>query len=101
MAAASLPLTALLLLIITIKFQTGECLTTTTTTTRIADFLPDDDEFLMESESNRRILQAARRITPDAQYKLPYCNRNVYGSCIGRDGKFYQRPCQYFNYCKK
>ncbi|PIN06701.1 hypothetical protein CDL12_20743 [Handroanthus impetiginosus] len=73
--------------------------------TRIADWLPDDEEFLMESETNRRILQAGKgiRISYSAtNRKRPFCNSKVYGSCIGNQAKVYnKRKCDTKNLCKR
>ncbi|GFP79785.1 hypothetical protein PHJA_000121900 [Phtheirospermum japonicum] len=56
----------------------------------------------MESEANRRILAGnGRSKTPSAQYKLPFCDLRVYGSCIGADSKVYRRPCDYLNTCHR
>ncbi|XP_012851798.1 PREDICTED: uncharacterized protein LOC105971487 [Erythranthe guttata] len=69
--------------------------------TRVGDWLDDGEEFLMESETSRRILQAGKKtITyPSANPKLPFCDSAVYGSCIGKDNKIYKRPCDYQNTC--
>ncbi|KAL7141124.1 hypothetical protein ABFS83_08G032800 [Erythranthe nasuta] len=71
--------------------------------TRVGDWLDDGEEFLMESETSRRILQAGGKKTityPTAKPELPFCDSAVYGSCIGKDNKIYtKRPCGYHNSC--
>ncbi|PIN17567.1 hypothetical protein CDL12_09780 [Handroanthus impetiginosus] len=73
--------------------------------TRIADWLPDDEEFLMESETNRRILQDGKQKTityPAINPKEQFCDSNVYGSCIGNQAKIYtNRKCDSKNLCKR
>lgn len=102
-AAAS----ALVLLLTILNLEKAECLRTT------AGALPCNatgkcftDEFMMESETSRRILQAAgkgRTITyPVLDPKKTHCDRDVYGSCIGDGSKFYNdRPCNYQNTCNR
>ncbi|KAG8366965.1 hypothetical protein BUALT_Bualt16G0023100 [Buddleja alternifolia] len=98
--------TPLLLLLLTITVHKAACLTTTAAaegcnSTRIGDCLTDD-EFLMESETTRRLL--AGRVTPITPpsiipTKTP-CNKDVYGSCPGQPNSYYtKRPCDYQNHC--
>ncbi|KAL8471805.1 hypothetical protein ACS0TY_029147 [Phlomoides rotata] len=96
-----------LLLIIFLSVQ-AECFSTAADSqaagrcnaSRISDCLPDDEEFLMDSESSRRILQAGRPKTINyPKPKIPFCGSNIYGSCIGPDSKIYKRPCDYKNTC--
>ncbi|KAL8471807.1 hypothetical protein ACS0TY_029149 [Phlomoides rotata] len=96
-----------LLLIIFLSVQ-AECFSTADSqaagrcnASRISDCLPDEEEFLMDSESSRRILQAGGQKTINyGKPKVPYCRRDSYGSCIGKDSKNYQkRPCDYKNTC--
>ncbi|PIM98385.1 hypothetical protein CDL12_29139 [Handroanthus impetiginosus] len=75
--------------------------------TRIIDnWLLDDEEFLMESETNRRILQDGKRnpyITYPAVHDptSTFCNGKLAGSCIGEASKTYRkRNCGYKNLCR-
>ncbi|PIN01951.1 hypothetical protein CDL12_25538 [Handroanthus impetiginosus] len=71
--------------------------------TRIGDCLVDE-EFSMESETSRRFLASGgKSISPGALNPTkPFCNRNVYGSCIKGPNKFYnKRPCNYANACAR
>ncbi|KAL7101059.1 hypothetical protein ACP275_08G033000 [Erythranthe tilingii] len=99
---------ALVVLIFLLSAEEAECLSTVGgggapafNATRVGDWLDDGEEFLMESETSRRILQAGKKtITyPSAKPKLPFCDSTVYGSCIGPDNKIYKRPCDYQNTC--
>lgn len=87
------------------SFSTADALTAVgCNATRISDCLPDDEEFLMESESSRRILQSGgggNTITyPVLNPQRTHCDRDVYGSCIGNENKIYtQRTCNYQNNC--
>ncbi|PIN01952.1 hypothetical protein CDL12_25539 [Handroanthus impetiginosus] len=71
--------------------------------TRIGDCMTDDEEFLMESETSRRVLAAGRNsITTGSLIQgRPFCNRNVYGSCVPEPSKYYERPCTYQNLCRR
>ncbi|KAL7135641.1 hypothetical protein ABFS83_11G111600 [Erythranthe nasuta] len=94
--------------------QKTECLGTTTTTaaaaaewgcnsTRIGDCLTAGEEYLMESETSRRLLAGGQRfISPGAlNPRKPFCRGDVSGSCIGRPNKFYdKRPCGYSHLCR-
>ncbi|EYU44218.1 hypothetical protein ABFS82_08G033000 [Erythranthe guttata] len=96
---------ALVVLIFLLCAEEAECRSTdgapAFNATRVGDWLDDGEEFLMESETSRRILQAGKKtITyPSANPKLPFCDSAVYGSCIGKDNKIYKRPCDYQNTC--
>ncbi|KAL7141125.1 hypothetical protein ABFS83_08G032900 [Erythranthe nasuta] len=101
---------ALVVLIFLLGAEEAECLSTfggggapAFNATRVGDWLADGgEEFLMESETSRRILQAGGKKTityPSANPKLPFCDSTVYGSCIGKDNKIYKRPCDYQNTC--
>lgn len=67
--------------------------------TRVADTLLDGEEFLMESETGRRILAAKPGISYGGLNKDGnVCNGNAYGNCNGK-GKILKRPCDYKNTC--
>ncbi|PIN26789.1 hypothetical protein CDL12_00454 [Handroanthus impetiginosus] len=51
--------------------------------TRIADWLPDDETFMVESETNRRIFGVRIGYKP-LHPKEPFCKSKVYGSFIGK-----------------
>ncbi|KAL0431783.1 UNVERIFIED_CONTAM: hypothetical protein Sradi_0804300 [Sesamum radiatum] len=102
-----------LALLLSADVQKAECLTTAPPaaeggcngTGRIADCLPDGEEFLMESETSRRLLVGARQtFSPGAlQPKKPFCDGTNYGSCIPGPNKFYDsenRNCNH-NTCKR
>ncbi|KAG8366966.1 hypothetical protein BUALT_Bualt16G0023200 [Buddleja alternifolia] len=101
----------LLLLLLTITAHKAACLTTTAAaegcnSTKIGDCLTDDggDEFLMESETTRRLLGGrVTTITPPSMIPTkPYCNKEVYGSCPGDTNKiFLQRTCDKMNSCDR
>ncbi|EYU44216.1 hypothetical protein ABFS82_08G032800 [Erythranthe guttata] len=72
--------------------------------TRVGDWLDDGEEFLMESETSRRILQAGKKkpTIPAVTEKKPFCDAEIYSSCIGPDSKTYtKRPCTYQNSCNR
>ncbi|KAL8528485.1 hypothetical protein ACS0TY_006057 [Phlomoides rotata] len=60
------------------------------------------DEFLMESETSRRVLAGGgKRIQPLIPQK-PFCDARVYNNCNGGpNDKFKKRPCNYTNTCKR
>ncbi|PIN11081.1 hypothetical protein CDL12_16325 [Handroanthus impetiginosus] len=70
--------------------------------TRIADwYLPDDEEFMVESE--RRILATGKNMVAYRVLdpKKSRCDRNVQSSCIGPAAKYYKdRKCDYRNLCR-
>lgn len=92
-------LTALLLIIfLSTQAAAGRC-----NASRISDCLAaEEEEFLMDSESSRRILLAGKSQTIPVLRKPSFCNRNVHASCIGKESKYYQsRPCTYGNQCHR
>ncbi|KAL8038520.1 hypothetical protein ABFX02_11G113000 [Erythranthe guttata] len=107
-AAAAL----VIVILLSTNVQKSECLGTTTSaaaaewgcnSTRIGDCLTGGGEYLMESETSRRLLAGGQRfISPRAlNPKRPFCRGDVAGSCIGRPNKFYdKRPCGYSHLCR-
>lgn len=102
---------ALSIVLLSTEVPNGECFSSAnaiasvvrSNATRIADGLPDDEEFWMESETSRRILQQAgnkpRTLNVLDQTKT-HCNANVYSSCDPTLNKNYQqRNCGYQNTC--
>ncbi|KZV51623.1 hypothetical protein F511_24996 [Dorcoceras hygrometricum] len=72
--------------------------------TVVGDCLPEDEEFMMESEVSRMLLaRPLKPVSPQAlNPKRPFCQRNTYGSCVpAPNNKFYQRPCNYNNLCNR
>lgn len=70
--------------------------------TRIADSLLDEEEFLMESETSRRIMQGRPQPISTATLKKDRgaCKGDVYGSCSGKPGKIVtSRKCDLQNHC--
>ncbi|KAL7094629.1 hypothetical protein ACP275_11G115800 [Erythranthe tilingii] len=115
--AAAAAAALVLFIFLSAEVQKTECLGTTTTaaaaaaelgcnSTRIGDCLTGGDageEYLMESETSRRLLAGGQRfISPGAlNPKRPFCRGDVAGSCIGRPNKFYdKRPCGYSHLCR-
>ncbi|KAL7141123.1 hypothetical protein ABFS83_08G032700 [Erythranthe nasuta] len=99
-----------LVLIILLGAEEAECGPSTIgapklNATRVGDWLADDgEEFVMESETSRRILQAAKKkpTIPAVTGKKPFCDAQIYSSCIGPDSKTYtKRPCTYQNSCNR
>ncbi|EYU44217.1 hypothetical protein ABFS82_08G032900 [Erythranthe guttata] len=99
---------ALVVLILLLSAEEAECRSTVGApafnVTGVGDWLDDGgEEFLMESETSRRILQAGGKNTINyrpLQPELPFCDSVVYGSCIGKDSKTYtKRNCGYHNSC--
>lgn len=59
-----------------------------------------EEEFLMASETSRRILATIGRGTLNP--KRPFCNARIYNSCIRSPNKKYdKRPCTYANSCNR
>ncbi|KAL8546097.1 hypothetical protein ACS0TY_005988 [Phlomoides rotata] len=51
--------------------------------TRIGDCLGEDEEFLTESETTRRLLTSRRGVIDvSGSREAPFCNRNRYGNCV-------------------
>ncbi|PIN27192.1 hypothetical protein CDL12_00053 [Handroanthus impetiginosus] len=68
---------------------------------RIADWLPDDETFMVESETNRRIFGVRIGYKP-LHLKEPFCKSKVYGSFIGNVAKIYNnRKCDNKNLCHR
>lgn len=104
---------ALFLAYLSQNVQKAECFSITTTnaaaavcnSTRIADCIPDDEEFSMELDISRRNLLVpkvkSKTIPVLEQMKLS-CDADVQASCIDRPNKFYdKRPCSYKNMCDR
>ncbi|KAH6761835.1 hypothetical protein C2S52_019268 [Perilla frutescens var. hirtella] len=70
-------------------------------TTRTTDSMAGDEEFMMESETTRRLLVTT--ISPSAQNpKKPFCNAHIYNNCINKPNTNYdKRPCNLNNSCKR
>ncbi|KAH6803048.1 hypothetical protein C2S51_034494 [Perilla frutescens var. frutescens] len=68
---------------------------------RTIDSMAGDEEFMMESETTRRLLTTT--ISPTAQNpKKPFCNARIYNNCINEPNKKYDtRPCNYNNSCNR
>ncbi|KAK4426257.1 hypothetical protein Salat_1394200 [Sesamum alatum] len=91
--------------------QKAECLSTAPAAeggcngTRIADCLPDGEEFLMESETSRRLLlDGHKTITPQTLVPVEdFCDANAYGSCYPGPNQFYDSKKRVCNYptCKR
>ncbi|KAL9424515.1 hypothetical protein AB3S75_031606 [Citrus x aurantiifolia] len=61
------------------------------------------EEVLMESEVSHRLLVASggNPISYKSLEKPPFCNANIYGSCIKPNSGNNRRPCTYYNGCKR
>ncbi|XP_020551454.1 uncharacterized protein LOC110012400 [Sesamum indicum] len=84
-------LVLLLPLLLSANLQKAECLSTATPaaegrcngTSRITDCLPDDEEFLMESETSRRLLvNEPKTYFGRALQPPPICDAKVVGNCF-------------------
>ncbi|CAK9158080.1 unnamed protein product [Ilex paraguariensis] len=70
----------------------------------IADCIEEDDqEFPMESEVSRRILQSNNQLRArnSLQKGSAVCDTAQYGDCIPRQINDRNRPCTYENRCKR
>ncbi|CAI9758704.1 unnamed protein product [Fraxinus pennsylvanica] len=73
--------------------------------TRIADCIPDDEEFSMELDISRRNLLVPKvpsKTIPVLKPTKLSCDADVQASCIDRPNQFYdKRPCNYKNLCDR
>ncbi|PIN26793.1 hypothetical protein CDL12_00458 [Handroanthus impetiginosus] len=61
-----------------------------------------DNEFLMESETNRRILATTAIGYNALNPNRPFCGKTPYENCIGqKNTAFDRRKCDYKNHCKR
>lgn len=96
--ASLLALLSLLLLLLLLSSATA----IGSNATRIGDELVGGEEFLMESETARRILKGGGtpKTIPIRDRSKGFCNAKIYASCDGKQNKFYnQRKCGYKNGC--
>ncbi|CAK9160548.1 unnamed protein product [Ilex paraguariensis] len=98
----------LLLIVLNTNVERADCAEMKKRSSRcngtIADCIEEDDqEFLMESEVSRRILQSNSQLSArnSLQRGSPVCDTDQYGDCIPRRINDHSRSCSYDNRCKR
>ncbi|CAK9170597.1 unnamed protein product, partial [Ilex paraguariensis] len=97
---------AVVLIVLSTDIQTADCSEIKKGSSwcngTITDCIEEDDqEFLMESEVSRRILQTTNKlIVKSLKPGSAVCDPDRYGNCIVQINQ-YNRPCTYENRCKR
>lgn len=91
---------ALSLVFLSTEVRNGECFNNAT---RIADNMLDAEEFLMESESARRVLmQPSKTVTyPTVNGRNKPACKNGDNLCDKASKNYQKRKCDYINKCKR